>query len=329
VFPLLALLTSLLCPGPYGQTQTPVKASFVRARVLVRLSNREASALEAYFRELSAKVPRYGRFHPQIQNLERKPLGAGKREDFDLCLGLYESEILDLESRLASIDGKPWRVQGGEAYGLIRGGQVLPLPGRLPERVYLPDPLSEPRFTAVLATWRRAFGTEALEDLCRARPPELLPESRFVRETLRRFPEETGLLRLDADQVQTGRKQILLLLCAGLARASVEASRAGDDRARAKRELLRDLFDRLQKPDILARIYRRQGYLPPDRALAIDRYPPVGPIEVQEALDRWSRGPLPRVLDPRGKGAEVLTTILFLVFGTGILILLFRSFRRA
>lgn len=320
VFILAALLTSLLSPGPCSQKETAQKAVFLRARILVRLEDREAAALELYLRELRRTLPRYRRFQSRVQNIQRLPLGTARREAFDLCMGLYEAEITALESRLATVEGKPWVVQGGECYGLLRDGKVLPLDGSVPRKVFIPDPLSQRRFTAALATWRRAFQTASFEALRDARQPELLPESSLIRRTLRRFPEETGFLRLDADEVQAGTRQILLLLCAGLCK---EGSHDAEQAA-----LLRDLYKRLQEPSILARIYRRQGYLDASSALSLDRYPPVGPIEVDEARDLWTRGPLPRVMDPGGEEAEILTTVLLLAFGGGILILILRSFLR-
>jgi hypothetical protein len=319
VFLLAALLTSLLSLGPYSQKETQQKAVFLRAKILVRLENREAAGLEQYLRELRRTEPRYRRFQASVQNLQHQPLGTARRETFDLCLGLYEAEIQEVESRLSPVGGKPWAVQGGECYGLLRDGRVRPLDGRVPQKLFLPDPLAQRRFTAVLATWRRAFGTASFEALRAAREPELLPESSVIRNTLRRFPEETGLLRLDADEIDATSKQILLLLCAGLSKEG--------DREVAEKALLLDLFERLQNPEILARIYRRQGYLPASRVAQLDRYPKVSPIEVAEARDLWSRGPLPRVLDPEGEGAEILTTVLLVVFGGGVLILLLRSFR--
>ncbi len=315
----VALLTSLLCPGPYGQTQTEQKATYVRARILVRLEDAEFAGLQQFLKELRRTVPQYRRFHAQVHNLQRSPLGAAAREGFDLCLGLYESEILDLESRLALLGGRSWIVQGGECYGLVKNGRVLPLDGRVPQEVYVPDPIAVRRFAAALAAWRKALGPLSFEALRAARVPELLPETGTIRETLRRYPTKTGFLRLDAGQVVGSQKQILLLLCAGL---SKEARLD-----RAKETLLLDLLDRLNQPRTLARIYLRQGYLSAGRALELDRVATPLAIEVDEARDLWLRGPLPQIMNPRGEEAEILTTILLLIFGGSVLVLVFRSFR--
>jgi hypothetical protein len=321
---LAALLTSLLSPSllsrvPFGQEETEQKAAYVRARIVVRLEEAELSALELYLIELQRSVPRYGRFHPQVKNLHASPLGAARRERFDLCLGLYESEILDLKSRLALVAEKPWTVQGGECYSLVRGGKALPLDSPLAKRIYLPDPISVPRFAAVLATWRRAFGSSSFDALRKVRVRELLPNTSIIRETLKRDPEEVGFLRLFPDQILPDQQQILLLLCAGISKESTQGV--------AGKALLEDLFRRLNQPEILAKIFRRQGYLGPSRAQEIQRFEPVSSIDVEEARDLWLRGPLPGALTPGGTGDEFLTTVLLFAFGGGVLFLLIRSLR--